>query len=144
MPIACYSPSKPIEHLVNTDGASPHTLYSDLANEHRVRKVTFALNPDALHRNASLSTGETPACLITLCKSWIFFLFPLTWCSRSFSPVPSLRKCGISEYKDDLHIAFIHPFLQMMEISFFYDKEQYFSDYTVNPRYTVLYKRFRH
>lgn len=58
MPVACCSPSKPIEHLVNTDGASLHTLYPDLANEHRVKEVTFALNPDALHRNASLSVGE--------------------------------------------------------------------------------------
>lgn len=32
-PVACCSPSKPVERLVNTDGAPFHTLQPDLADE---------------------------------------------------------------------------------------------------------------
>lgn len=54
----CCSPSKPVEHLVNTDGAPFHTLEPDLANERKVEEVTFALNPYTRHRNISPSAGE--------------------------------------------------------------------------------------
>lgn len=54
MPLACCSPSKPIEHLVNTDGASFHTLQPKLANEYKVKAVTLALKPN----DASLSRSE--------------------------------------------------------------------------------------
>lgn len=54
----CCSSSKPVERLVNTDGAPFHTLQLDLADERRVKEVTFALNPYALHRNVSPSAGE--------------------------------------------------------------------------------------
>lgn len=44
-PVACCSPSKPVERLVNTDGTPFHTIEPDLANERRVKEVTFALKP---------------------------------------------------------------------------------------------------
>lgn len=83
MPVACCSPSEPVERLVNTDGASFHKLQLDLANEHRVKEVTFALKPDALHRNHLGTEGpHQPAS--SLCKKLHFFSFPpFTWCMLS-------------------------------------------------------------
>lgn len=77
MPVACCSPSESVERLVNTDGASCHKLQLDLANEHRVKEVTFALKPDALHRNHLGTEGpHQPAS--SLCKKCISVHFPLS------------------------------------------------------------------
>lgn len=136
MPVACCSPSEPVERLVNTDGASFHKLQLDLANEHRVKEVTFALKPDALHRNHLGTEGpHQPAS--SLCKKCISVHFPLSHgaCCRLQRAFKIFMFSFLLEqlflFADDGNSLFFKPM-------------QNFSEYTVNPRRTVLYQSFRH
>lgn len=100
-----------VDRLVNTDGAPFH--------EHRIKEVTFALNPSALHRHVSLSAGERADTSLphNIMQKLDCFDFLLSHTVHAiYSPVPAPSNQGIFlNIQIRLFLFFIYLFIYFLQ-----------------------------